>query len=82
VDCGANRVAPEYGLYGAAAIAGGDVSSTAVAAPPDRCNGSQLTDRFTSKSKRKEPGGQHVFDRLCKQFGIDLLRFFKKRSVP
>jgi transposase InsO family protein len=34
-------------------------------------NGSQFTDRFTSKSKKKEPSGQHVFDRLCKQFDID-----------
>ena len=34
-------------------------------------NGSQFTDRFTSKSRTKEPSGQHVFDRLCKQFGIE-----------
>jgi hypothetical protein len=34
-------------------------------------NGSQFTDRFTSKSKKKEPSGEHVFDRLCKQFGIE-----------
>jgi transposase InsO family protein len=34
-------------------------------------NGSQFTDRFTSKSKKKEPSGQHVFDRLCKQFHIE-----------
>lgn len=34
-------------------------------------NGSQFTDRFTSKSKKKEPSGHHVFDRLCKQFEIE-----------
>jgi transposase InsO family protein len=34
-------------------------------------NGSQFTDRFTSKSKKNEPSGHHVFDRLCKQFEID-----------
>ncbi len=34
-------------------------------------NGSQFTDRFTSKSKKKEPRGKHVFDRLCKQFEIE-----------
>ena len=34
-------------------------------------NGSQFTDRFTSKSKKKEPSGAHVFDRLCKQFQIE-----------
>jgi transposase InsO family protein len=34
-------------------------------------NGSQFTDRFTSKSRKKEPSGQHVFDRLCKQFDIE-----------
>ena len=32
-------------------------------------NGSQFTDRFTAKSKA--PSGQHVFDRLCKQFDIE-----------
>jgi transposase InsO family protein len=32
-------------------------------------NGSQFTDRFTSKNK--EPSGKHLFDRLCKQFGIE-----------
>ena len=32
-------------------------------------NGSQFTDRFTSK--KKEPSGRHVFDRLCQQFGIE-----------
>ena len=34
-------------------------------------NGNQFTDRFTSKSKKKEPSGHHVFDRLCKQFEIE-----------
>jgi hypothetical protein len=34
-------------------------------------NGSQFTDRFTSKSRKKEPSGHHVFDRLCKQFEIE-----------
>ena len=34
-------------------------------------NGSQFTDRFTSKTKKKEPSGNHVFDRLCKQYGIE-----------
>lgn len=34
-------------------------------------NGSQFTDRFTAGSKKKEPSGTHVFDRLCKQFGIE-----------
>jgi transposase InsO family protein len=34
-------------------------------------NGSQFTDRFTSKTKKMEPSGQHVFDRLCKQFHIE-----------
>jgi transposase InsO family protein/transposase-like protein len=34
-------------------------------------NGSQFTDRFTSKSRKKEPSGQHVFDRLCEQFDIE-----------
>jgi ATP-dependent exoDNAse (exonuclease V) beta subunit len=28
-----------------------------------RDNGSQFTDRFTSKSKKKVPSGQHLFDR-------------------
>ncbi len=32
-------------------------------------NGSQFTDRFTSKKKR--PSGNHLFDRLCIQFGIE-----------
>ena len=32
-------------------------------------NGSQFTDRFTSK--KKEPSGNHLFDRLCGQFGIE-----------
>lgn len=32
-------------------------------------NGSQFTDRFTSK--KKVPSGQHLFDRLCAQFGIE-----------
>jgi transposase InsO family protein len=32
-------------------------------------NGSQFTDRFTSK--KKTPSGNHVFDRLCKQFQIE-----------
>lgn len=34
-------------------------------------NGSQFTDRFTSQSRKREPSGHHVFDRLCKQFGIE-----------
>lgn len=34
-------------------------------------NGSQFTDRFTAGGKKKEFGGTHVFDRLCKQFGIE-----------
>jgi len=34
-------------------------------------NGSQFTDRFTAKSKKKEPSGQHLFDRVCKQFEIE-----------
>lgn len=38
-------------------------------------NGSQFTDRFTSKKKDAEgnriPTGKHVFDRLCKQFNIE-----------
>ena len=34
-------------------------------------NGSQFTDRFTSQSKKKEPSGNHAFDRLCRQLGID-----------
>jgi transposase InsO family protein len=32
-------------------------------------NGSQFTDRFTSK--KKVPSGQHLFDRLCQQFKIE-----------
>jgi transposase InsO family protein len=32
-------------------------------------NGSQFTDRFTSKNK--EPSGKHLFDGLCKQFEIE-----------
>ena len=34
-------------------------------------NGSQFTDRFTSKSKNKEPSGNHIFDRLCERFEIE-----------
>ena len=34
-------------------------------------NGSQFTDRFTAKGKKKEPSGQHLFDRVCKQFEIE-----------
>jgi transposase InsO family protein len=34
-------------------------------------NGSQFTDRFTSKSQKKEPSGMHAFDRLCKQLDIE-----------
>lgn len=38
-------------------------------------NGSQFTDRFTSRKKDAEgnpiPSGKHVFDRLCKQFAIE-----------
>ena len=38
-------------------------------------NGSQFTDRFTSKKKDGEgkriPSGKHVFDILCKQFEIE-----------
>jgi hypothetical protein len=34
-------------------------------------NGSQFTDRFTSKSRKKEPSGQHAFDRLCQKFAIE-----------
>jgi transposase InsO family protein len=34
-------------------------------------NGSQFTDRFTAKSRKKEPSGTHVFDRLCKQLDIE-----------
>ena len=38
-------------------------------------NGSQFTDRFTSKKKdldgNRVPTGKHVFDRLCKQFDIE-----------
>ena len=34
-------------------------------------NGSQFTDRFTAGRKKKEPSGTHVFDRLCKQLGIE-----------
>lgn len=34
-------------------------------------NGSQFTDRFTAGGKKKEPSGSHVFDRLCKQLGIE-----------
>jgi transposase-like protein len=33
-------------------------------------NGSQFTDRFTSKTK-KQATGQHVFDRLCDKLGIE-----------
>ena len=32
-------------------------------------NGSQFTDRFTSKDKK--PSGQHVFDKVCKGMGIE-----------
>jgi transposase InsO family protein len=32
-------------------------------------NGTQFTDRFTSK--KKEPSGNHAFDRLCTQLEID-----------
>jgi len=34
-------------------------------------NGSQFTDRFTSKARKKEPSGTHAFDRLCTQLGIE-----------
>jgi transposase InsO family protein/transposase-like protein len=34
-------------------------------------NGSQFTDRFTAKGRKKEPSGTHVFDRLCKQLDIE-----------
>lgn len=38
-------------------------------------NGSQFTDRFTSKKKdddgQRVPTGKHVFDRLCKQLDIE-----------
>jgi transposase-like protein len=34
-------------------------------------NGSQFTDRFTAKGKKKEPSGQHLFDRVCQQFQIE-----------
>jgi hypothetical protein len=34
-------------------------------------NGSQFTDRYTAGGKKKEPSGTHVFDRLCKQLGIE-----------
>jgi transposase InsO family protein len=37
-------------------------------------NGSQFTDRFTGKKDadgKREPSGKHVFDRLCKQLGIE-----------
>ena len=38
-------------------------------------NGSQFTDRFTSKKKddygKRIPSGKHVFDRLCEQFEIE-----------
>lgn len=38
-------------------------------------NGSQFTDRYTSKKKDAEskqiPSGNHVFDRLCNQFAIE-----------
>ena len=38
-------------------------------------NGSQFTDRFTSRKKDAEgksiPSGKHVFDVLCKQLGIE-----------
>lgn len=38
-------------------------------------NGSQFTDRFTSKKKdadgKRIPSGKHVFDVLCKQFAIE-----------
>jgi transposase-like protein len=34
-------------------------------------NGSQFTDRFTAKGRKKEPSGQHLFDRVCKQFEIE-----------
>jgi transposase InsO family protein len=32
-------------------------------------NGSQFTDRFTSK--KRSPSGEHAFDLVCKDFGID-----------
>jgi len=32
-------------------------------------NGSQFTDRFTSKTKT--PSGQHLFDLVCSEFGIE-----------
>jgi hypothetical protein len=34
-------------------------------------HGSQFTDRFTAGRKTKEPSGTHVFDRVCKQLGIE-----------
>jgi len=34
-------------------------------------NASQFTDRFSAKSKNKEPSGRHLFDRLCIQFEIE-----------
>jgi transposase InsO family protein len=34
-------------------------------------NGSQFTDRFTAKGRKKEPSGRHLFDRLCKQSEIE-----------
>lgn len=34
-------------------------------------NGSQFTDRYIAGGKKKEPSGTHVFDRLCKQLGIE-----------
>src|SRR5476651_368125 len=42
---------------------------------PGTDNGSQFTDRFTSRKKDAEgkpiPTGKHVFDVLCKQFQIE-----------
>jgi hypothetical protein len=34
-------------------------------------DGSQFTDRFTAKNRKKGPSGQHLFDRLYKQLDID-----------
>ncbi len=46
-------------------------------------NGSQFTDRFTAGGKKKEPSGTHVFDRLCKQLGIEhrLIRLVIRRPT-
>ena len=34
-------------------------------------NGSQFTDRFSAGGSKKQPSGTHIFDRLCKQLGIE-----------